>query len=93
MALRPIGNQSQVEDVIKVSNDNFRDIDNNFRVNVVRQDTGNAIVQGKLPYDRGYGTLYYDSTGTPRIVIGILPDGTTGLVISKEGNNVLDLFS
>lgn len=36
--------------------------------------------------------LYYDSTGTPCIMIGILPDGTTGIVIAKPGKNVLDAF-
>jgi hypothetical protein len=92
MALRVVGNNVELGDAIRVVNENFRDIDNSFRVNVVRQANGNAIVQGKLPYDNGYGTLYYDASGVPRIIIGILPDGTTGLVISKEGESVLDVF-
>lgn len=59
-------------------------------VKTFKQANGNAIVQGKLPYDGGYGSLYYGSDGTPRIVIGILPDGTVGLAVSKEGFSVLD---
>jgi len=92
MALRTIGAQSNQEDIIRVSNDNFRDIDNSFLVNVVRQANGNAIIQGKLPYEGGYGSLYYDSTGTPRIIIGILPDGDIGVVMSKESENVIEAF-
>lgn len=38
-------------------------------------------------------TLYKDNTGTPRIIIGILPDGSTGLVISKPGIDVTKVFS
>lgn len=93
MALRPIGNNSDASDIGRVSNENFRNINNRFRVNVVRQATGNAIVQGKLPYTDGYGSLYYDANGIPNIIIGILPDGTTGLVIAKPGENVIDAFS
>lgn len=39
----------------------------------------------------GYQILF-DGT-TNRIIIGILPDGTVGMVISKEGEEVLDVFS
>lgn len=93
MALRVIGNKSDSDDISRIANENFRLVDNKFRVNVVRQATGNAIVQGKLPYTDGYGSLYYDANGIPNIIIGILPDGTTGLVIAKPGENVIDAFS
>ena len=33
-----------------------------------------------------------DTTGTPRIIFGRLPDGTYGLVISKEGTDVVAWF-
>lgn len=36
--------------------------------------------------------LYKDNAGTNRILIGVLPDGETGIVISKEGVDVLTLF-
>ena len=58
-----------------------------------KQPGGNAIITGKLPYEGGYGSLYYDSDGIPSIVIGILPDGTTGIAISKPGEDVLSAFS
>lgn len=38
--------------------------------------------------------LYKDESGKNRIIIGLLPDGTHGLVISKEGYDVVtDVFS
>lgn len=37
--------------------------------------------------------VYKDNSGTPRILIGVLPDGTTGIVISKDGINVNTVFS
>lgn len=36
--------------------------------------------------------IYKDNSGTNRIIIGVLPDGNTGMVISKEGINVLSIF-
>lgn len=58
-----------------------------------RQAGGNAIITGRLPYTGGYGSLYYDSDNVPRIIIGILPDGTLGIVSTKEGVNILDDIS
>jgi hypothetical protein len=37
--------------------------------------------------------IYNDNTGTPAIIEGVLPDGTTGIVIAKSGYNVTTLFS
>lgn len=36
--------------------------------------------------------VFKDETGTNRIIIGRLPDGTHGLVISKEGIDVYTVF-
>lgn len=36
--------------------------------------------------------IYKDDSGTPRILIGVLPDNTTGIVISVEGVDVTTLF-
>lgn len=37
--------------------------------------------------------LVADADGLVRMIIGVLPDGTIGIVISKEGVNVLDVFN
>lgn len=39
-----------------------------------------------------YTKVYKDKNGVPSMIIGVLPDGTTGLVIAKAGVNVLTLF-
>lgn len=57
MSLRPIGNQSELEDVIKIVNDNFRDVENIFRVIRIKDDTGtDRIIFGRLP-DGTYGLV------------------------------------
>lgn len=37
--------------------------------------------------------IYRDNSGQNRIILGLLPNGEHGLVISKEGVDVLDVFS
>jgi hypothetical protein len=67
---------------------------NNEQTTKTFKGTGgkNTIVEGKLPYDGGYGSLYYDADGVPRILIGIDPNGDMTLAISKDGQDVLDAF-
>ena len=36
--------------------------------------------------------IFKDETGKNRIIIGRLPDGTYGIVVSKEGEDVVKLF-
>ena len=36
--------------------------------------------------------MLFDGT-TWRMIIGILPDGTVGIAISKEGQDIYDAFS
>jgi hypothetical protein len=81
------GNYNQVNNMVRQLNKE--------QTTKVFKGSGNniAVIEGQLPYDGGYGTLYYDANGIPTIVIGVLPDGTTGLVIAKPGVNVLSLFS
>lgn len=54
-----------------------------------------AIVQG-LQTINGVtvvGTVYYDTSGIPRILIGLAPDDNRpGIWISKEGQSVIDLL-
>lgn len=37
--------------------------------------------------------IYKDEAGDNRIILGLLPDGTHGMVVSKEGVDVLDVFN
>lgn len=51
-------------------------------------------IQGKLVVEEGNSriTLYDTTDNVYRMVIGILPDGTIGIAISKEGEDVFDAF-
>lgn len=92
MSLTPVSPQNSNTQNLGQINNMMRQLNNEQVTKTFKQPNGNAIINGKLPYEGGYGSLYYDSNGIPRIVIGILPDGTTGFVVSKEGESVLDAF-
>jgi len=51
-------------------------------------------IQGKLVVEEGNSriTLYDTTDNVYRMIIGILPDGTIGIAISKEGEDVFDAF-
>lgn len=89
----PVNPGTDFAQAMAVINNNFAQLDNENVTKTFRQASGNAIIEGKLPYDGGYGALYYDSSGTPRILIGITPDGDVDIVKSKPGVSVLDVFS
>lgn len=93
MPFRPLSDQNRYSTNTNEINNMIRTLNKEQTVKTFKQATGNAIIVGKLPYEGGYGSLYYDSSGVPSIVIGILPDGTTGIVTAKSGENVIDAFS
>lgn len=51
-------------------------------------------ILGKLVVEEGNSriTLYDTTDSVYRMIIGILPDGTIGIAISKEGEDVFDAF-
>lgn len=60
------------------------------------RNTGQKIIGTNKGYLRiedtnGYMVLF-DGTDS-RMIIGILPDGTVGIAISKEGEDVFEAFS
>jgi hypothetical protein len=87
---RPISSQNSYGQNWNEVNNMIRQLNKEQTVKTFKQPGGNAIVTGKLPYTDGYGSLYYDSDGLARIIIGILPDGTIGIVTSKDGIDVID---
>lgn len=93
MAFRPLLSSNSNQSNWSQVNDMIRQVNNEQTTKTFKQANGNSIVQGKLPYPGGYGSLYYDSSNLPRIIIGIAPDGTMGIFVSKEGISVLDAFS
>lgn len=89
----PVGANASLTEALAVINSNFAQLDQETVTKTFKQANGYAIIEGKLPYEGGYGSLYYDSNGIPRVLIGIAPDGTTGLFVSKVGESVIDAFS
>ena len=90
----PIPGSTSQEQMLAMINRNFAELDNEGVTKVFKGQGGkNAIVEGKLPYQNGFGSLFYDANGVPRIVLGLLPDGTMGMVVSREDVDVLTLFS
>ena len=47
----------------------------------------------QLVFKNDYSTTTYYDVANSRILIGLLPDGTYGIVISKPGVDVTSLFS
>lgn len=53
-----------------------------------------SVQDGQVRIEYGNNRfLVADENGIVRMIIGLLPDGTIGIVISKEGISVLDVFN
>ena len=90
----PLSAGTDINQVLAILNKNFGELDNESITKVFRGPNGKtAIIEGKLPYDGGYGALYYDKDGIARILIGIDPDGGIGLYVSKPGEDVVQAFN
>lgn len=97
MAFKPLNSKNSTPQNYGQINDMVRQLNKEQQVKTFKQPTGNAIVNGKLPYqtDTGapaYGSLYYDTDGVPSIIIGVQPDGTVAIVAAKENENVIDAY-
>lgn len=94
MALRPLNTQNSLATNYNEMNNAIRQLNNEQTTKTFKQAGGaNAVVIGKLPYDGGYGVLVYDTSGNSRVILGVAPDGTIGLFVSKTGQDVIGAFS
>lgn len=57
----PLGANAGLDEIRRAANANFAQLDGELVTKTYKQPGGNAIVQGKLPGDLGYGTAYYNS--------------------------------
>lgn len=83
MAYQPLNTSNSLATNYNQINSALRQINNEQTTKTFSQSGGNSIVEGKLPYDGGYGSLYYDSSNVARILIGIAPDGDIDIAVSK----------
>lgn len=92
MTFRPLTTQNSNLQNFSQVNDMMRQLNNEQTTKAFKQAGGNAIVEGKLPYQGGYGSLYYDSTNTSRILIGVAPDGEIDIGVSKPTFNITEQY-
>lgn len=86
----PLSSKAGLPSIVRQVNDNFRQLDAETNSKTIIAGGGkNAMLSGRLPNGR-YGEVFYDNTGTPRILIGQAPnDGRPGIWVTKPGFNVL----
>lgn len=87
----PLSSKSKLSSIVQQINANFRQLDAETNSKTIMAGGGkNAMLSGRLPNGR-YGEVFYDASGTPRILIGQAPkDGRPGIWVTKSGYNVLD---
>ena len=51
------------------------------------------VLNGKIRIEDGENRIVIYDEDNLRIIIGLLPDGTYGFVMSKEGYDLIDVFS
>lgn len=64
-------------------------------IQIKRKYTGQQStsgLNGQLRFEEGANRLVLHDGRHYRMVIGVLPDGTVGIAISKDGQDVLEAF-
>jgi len=92
MSFKPLNTQNSNLQNYGQVNDMVRQLNKEQTTKAFKQSGGNAIVEGKLPYEGGYGSLYYDSDNVSRILIGIAPDGEIDIGVSKPTFNITEQY-
>lgn len=85
----PLGKGAGFEEARAVINANFAQLDNEALTKVFKRAGGNAIVNGRLPGDTGYGFLLYGTDGLVAIACYVDSDGNPILKVAKEGYDAL----
>ncbi len=89
MVFQPLNSGNTLSTNYNQVNNMVRQLNNEQTTKVFKQASGNAIIDGKLPWG-GYGQLLYDTTGKARILIGQHPvDKHMGIWISRDGYDVV----
>lgn len=89
---RPLNTKNSTSQNYSQVNDMTRQFNKEQTTKAFKQAGGNAIVEGKLPYPGGFGSLYYDSANNSRILIGIAPDGDIDIGVSKPTFNITEQY-
>lgn len=90
----PVRAGTDLNQLLAILNKNFGELDGETITKVyLGANNQLSIIEGKLPYEGGYGSLYYDTSGTPRILVGVAPDGEIDIGVSDEGEDITTLYS
>jgi hypothetical protein len=92
MTFRPLNTQNSTRQNYSQVNDMTRQLNKEQITKAFKQAGGNSVITGKLPYDGGYGSLYYDSDNNSRGLIGTAPDGEFDMAVSKPGFNITEQY-
>lgn len=85
----PINSRQSTQKAFQQINNNFMMLDAETYSKTISGGGSTQMVTGKLSNGR-YGELFYDTKGTPRILIGQAPNnGRPGIWVSKDGVDVL----
>lgn len=85
----PLNPGSSYEEDKKAINGNFAELDGEAVTKVFKGPNGvNALIQGRLPGDNGYGFLFNDPSDTPRVILHFDSDGNPVFKISESGVDV-----
>lgn len=84
----PINSNQDIKKALQQINNNFMMLDAEVYTKNISTGGNTMMSSGKLGSGR-YGEVFYDATGTPRILIGQAPgDGRPGIWITKKGYDV-----
>jgi hypothetical protein len=92
MSFRPLTTSNSMGQNYGQVNDMMRQFNNEQTTKAFKQAGGNSVITGKLPYEGGYGSLYYDSDNYSRIIVGIAPDGEIDIGVSKPTFNITEQY-
>ena len=88
MSFKPVLSSNSDKQNLNQINDMIRQVNREQVTKAFKQPGGNAIIEGKLPYEGGYGFLIDDTSNVHRILIGIAPDGEIDIAASKQGFDI-----
>lgn len=89
--ITPITNTSDINAIVRQANANFQILSNRTLAGSTSGSSGSKVkLPGKVT-DESQFVVYYDASGTARVVIGAVPaTGDEVVAVSNDGVNVLD---
>lgn len=85
----PVGANASLQELLSVTNGNFAQLDTEAVTKVFKGPNNvNALINGKLPNNLGYGIQFSDTSDVPRIIAYIDSNNRPVFKISNDGVDV-----